>query len=327
MKKPSRASNGFIAFLLKLTLTFIVAMLMVLAVLYKNRPEVFYYLISDTFKIIKISDSKKVLKTNGDVFTTSKSKDDVLPESKPFRNDSDDFIPKDVIKEKNMLAIIVDDGGYSVEFAKRVAALDLPLTWAILPGEVNSNNFIKIAKKNDIPFLIHFPMQAEIDKAPLKGAIGEGMSSEEIGALISGAFEEMPEAVGLNNHRGSLATSSKQIMEPVIDEIKSRSKIFVDSRTSSKSVAFDIAKKSKIRALINRGFLDGNADKKVIEDRFKEVVNLTLKNGYAIVICHFRPTTVEFLEELNKRKDEIGVRLVTIPEMAKIMYKSQKQKE
>lgn len=33
------------------------------------------------------------------------------------------------------------------------------------------------------------------------------------------------------------------------------------------------------------------------------------------MICHFRPVTVMFLEELDKRYKELPVKLVTIPDM------------
>jgi hypothetical protein len=38
-----------------------------------------------------------------------------------------------------------------------------------------------------------------------------------------------------------------------------------------------------------------------------------------IVICHFRPATLLFLEKLNKEYTKLPVRLVTLPEMAEML--------
>ena len=39
------------------------------------------------------------------------------------------------------------------------------------------------------------------------------------------------------------------------------------------------------------------------------------KRGALLIICHFRPATVAFLEELNARYKNLPVRFVTVPEM------------
>lgn len=222
--------------------------------------------------------------------------------------------------ERPLLAIIIDDGGNQLNLTKGVAGLGLPLTWAILPYTRYAAETARIADSKQIPYMLHLPMQAMSDQDGSKEYIvGRGMSDEQIRAVTAEALDLLPNAIGLNNHRGSLATSSSEIIEPVMEVLKERSLIFIDSRTSGKSVAHDVALTNGVPTMKNNGFLDGSPEKKEIEKRFDEVIKFAARRGSAIAICHFRPTTVSFLEQLTLRKDTLPLRLVTIPEMLSLL--------
>ncbi|MDY9920914.1 MAG: divergent polysaccharide deacetylase family protein [Synergistota bacterium] len=227
--------------------------------------------------------------------------------------------PKKTPGKRPILAIVVDDGGNAIDMAKKVASFDLPLTWAILPYTRYAEETADIADKAGIPYLLHLPMQAEIDKDSKEYLVGEGMDRDRIRDVTVKALNSLPSPIGINNHRGSLATSKWDIMVPIIDVLKERKLLFLDSRTSGKSIAYDAAKAADIIALRNRGFLDGTPDKDSIRARFDQIVKTTLKSGDMIVICHFRPATLLFLEKLNKEYTKLPVRLVTLPEMAEML--------
>lgn len=215
---------------------------------------------------------------------------------------------------RKRVAIIVDDGGFNPAYAEEVASLELPLTWAVIPSQKHSERFVTIAKGKNIPYLVHMPMQAISDKKPDKGAIGKGMSSEEIKKKINEAFELIPGAVGLNNHRGSLATSKKEIISPVIDIIAEKGLIFIDSNTYNKTVGYETAKEKGVRTYKNNGFLDTAADKNKIREKFDKVISSN-KRENLVLICHFRPETIKFLKELNEVYKNIPITFVTIPEL------------
>lgn len=226
-----------------------------------------------------------------------------------------------------LLALIVDDGGGQMEYTKRVAALDIPLTWAIMPYLRHSKDTLELAKSKGIPCLLHLPMQAEIDKDSSQYIIGKGMGAAEVRQKTAAALDSLPGVVGINNHRGSLATADAKLMEPVMAELKERGLLFVDSRTSSRSVAYQTAVAAGVPSVQNRGFLDNTADKNAIAARFREIVKNAQRRGSLVVICHFRPSTVMFLEELNKNYKELPVKLVTIPEMLKLMKEGSPEPE
>ena len=217
--------------------------------------------------------------------------------------------------ERPIVAIIVDDGGNRMDYAKRVAALSLPLTWAIMPYCQFSESMLALAKKNDIPVLLHLPMQAITDKYSYQYVIGEGMSEDEVRKKTAAALKSLDGVVGVNNHRGSLSTADRTLMEPLMDELKERSLIFVDSWTIGSSCAYTVALEKGLPTLRNRGFLDNKSDTKAIKAAFDKFLPNASKSGHLVMICHFRPATIPFLEALNKNYKDLPVEFVTVPEM------------
>ena len=59
------------------------------------------------------------------------------------------------------VAVIVDDLGFSLEAAKRLASIPIPVTWAIIPYQRFSQATARIAGDHGIPFLVHMPMEAK----------------------------------------------------------------------------------------------------------------------------------------------------------------------
>ena len=216
-----------------------------------------------------------------------------------------------------LLAIVIDDGGSQMKLTRRVAALDIPTTWAIMPYRQYSKETAQLAASKSVPYILHLPMQAQVDKDSETGKfiIGRGMTADEVRAKTEKALDSLPGVAGVNNHRGSRATESRELMAPFMQVLKSRGLVFVDSRTTGKSVAYDEARRAGVPALQNRGFLDNSTDKAEIAKRFDELVRNAQKRGALLIICHFRPATVAFLEELNARYKNLPVRFVTVPEM------------
>lgn len=248
---------------------------------------------------------------------STSAKEPADPDAKPLKPEI-----KKTPGELPMLAIIVDDGGYQMNLTKKAAGFKMPLTWAIMPYLPHSKDAAALAASKSIPYLLHLPMQAIPDKdnETSKFLIGRGMSPETVAANFSKALEAVPGAVGINNHRGSIATESETLMKPLMEAVKKQGIIFVDSRTTQKSVAYKEALAAGVYALQNGGFLDNTADKNAIAARFAEVLKVAEKRGALVVICHFRPATFLFLEELNKKYENLPVRLVTVPEMVDSLY-------
>lgn len=215
--------------------------------------------------------------------------------------------------EKIPVAILIDDFGYSREAAKTLSRLPMPVTWAILPYKAYSLWTADLAREKGIPFLTHLPMQAEIDPPNGPYLVGVGMPADQVRQIVRNALWSLPGTSGLNNHRGSKATSDTHVMKAVVDEIAAEGLLLVDSRTSSRSVAYSVARESGVPAGKNSIFLDHEANAEYMWSRFYELRSIARKNGGAIGICHARPDTIPFLFSLYESAPP-DVQFVTVPE-------------
>lgn len=242
----------------------------------------------------------------------------------PQSNEITPVVPDIPAPTTALVALVMDDCGPSLRLAEKALALDLPITWSILPGQAYSGRIIKMLKDKDIPFLAHVPMQAQVDpdgKAGEKGMyrIGVGMSRTAVTKALSQVIDSLPGAFGINNHRGSRATEDEKTMGAVMDELVKRRMFFLDSNTSTKTIAYDTAKEKGLRTLKNSHFLDNVADQGKIAEEMKFTIEVAKKRGSAVAICHLRAETIVFLEDLARWNfASMDVRLVTLPQLIDI---------
>jgi polysaccharide deacetylase 2 family uncharacterized protein YibQ len=244
-----------------------------------------------------------------------------------------DIAPKSPDKVKRLiksgdaagyLAIVLDDCGGNIVLARQVNSLDLPITWAIIPRLKYSSETAQLLRESEVPFLIHVPMQAVSDPDGKAGDprfyyIGAGMSENEVREALTPILDSLPDAYGINNHRGSKATADRDLMKSVMTVLSERGLFFMDSNTSRETVAYEIAVETGLRAAKNARFLDNKSELAAISLQMEQAVSSALKKGSHIAICHLRPGTVTFLEGLSR--DDIakrGVMLVTLPQLMEL---------
>ena len=103
-----------------------------------------------------------------------------------------------------------------------------------------------------------------------------------------------------------------------MDEFVQTGKVFIDSRTSSTSVAYNTALEKGIPALYNSFFLDNSDEEEEIEQMFLRAMERAPKKGWVLAICHLRPATLSFLKKLCIN-DHNEVEFVTVPELFKAL--------
>ena len=238
----------------------------------------------------------------------------------PNLNLTDDLRP--ALEKGPYVAIVVDDLGFSYARAKELSRIDLPLTWAIIPFQNASRQTADLAKEKGIPFLVHIPMQAFGDKDGGAYLVGLSMGDEEIKRNVKRAIESLPGAIGANNHRGSAATSDMRVMRAAMEGLKETGlSIFLDSRTAASSVAAFEAKRAGLLALENGAFIDHLDDVNFMWSQLRRAAGLAKRRGYIVAICHVRPATLVFLNQLASSPDA-GVKFVTLEELACLLSAS-----
>jgi polysaccharide deacetylase 2 family uncharacterized protein YibQ len=217
------------------------------------------------------------------------------------------------------LAIVIDDFGYSRNgVADSFLHLDFPVTISVIPSLKYSGEMARRALENGKEVLLHLPMESgrkvRYDVRP----VSTGMSAEEISALVEDYISELPGISGVNNHMGSKATADERVMRAVIGVLKKKGLFFLDSLTSPRSVAYNVAMEMGVGAARNDLFLDADTeDPGVVRERMERLIATAAKRGRAIGIGHPRRWTLEVMGELEGMLEGSGVRLVFLSELAK----------
>ena len=207
------------------------------------------------------------------------------------------------IPMRGIIAIIIDDFGYRNDHISN-GFLELPakLTYAIIPGHDHSQLFSKKAYDAGYEIIVHLPME-NIGKTygEEEYVLMSYFQDDEIKSRINNAFDNLPEAIGLNNHQGSRGTADSRVMTLLAGVIKDKKKFFIDSRTTSNSVANSTMRRYNVPTNQRDVFLDNDLDEEKIKIQLYKLADVSERKGIAIGIGHVKPQT------LNVLKNEIPI--------------------
>ncbi|WP_404979414.1 divergent polysaccharide deacetylase family protein [Buttiauxella sp. BIGb0471] len=196
------------------------------------------------------------------------------------------------------LAIVIDDFGYRPAQENKVIALPANISVAVLPNAPHAREMATKAHNAGHEVLIHLPM-APLSKQPLeKDTLRPDMSSGEIERIIREAVNDVPYAVGLNNHMGSAMTSSLFGMQKVMQALGQYNLYFLDSMTIGNSQSMRAAAGTNVKVIKRKVFLDDTQNEADIRFQFNRAVELARRNGSAVAIGHPHPTTVRVLQQM-----------------------------
>ncbi|MDF3006320.1 MAG: hypothetical protein K0R86_187 [Enterobacter kobei] len=196
------------------------------------------------------------------------------------------------------LAIVIDDFGYRPHNENQVLAMPAAISVAVLPNAPHAREMATKAHNTGHEVLIHLPM-APISKQPLeKDTLRPDMSSDEIERIIRNAVDNVPYAVGLNNHMGSAMTSNLFGMQKVMQALARYDLYFLDSMTIGNSQAMRAATGTGVKVIKRKVFLDDTQNEADIRRQFNRAVELARRNGSAIAIGHPHPSTVRVLQQM-----------------------------
>ena len=239
-----------------------------------------------------------------------KLEDNVAVQADEATNLEDSTIPEALDKPiekktpmRGIIAIIIDDFGYRNDHISN-GFLELPakLTYAIIPGHDHSQLFSKKAYDAGYEIIVHLPME-NIGKTygEEEYVLMSYFQDDEIKSRINNAFDNLPEAIGLNNHQGSRGTADSRVMTLLAGVIKDKKKFFIDSRTTSNSIANSTMRRYNVPTNQRDVFLDNDLDEEKIKTQLYKLADVSERKGIAIGIGHVKPQT------LNVLKNEIPV--------------------
>lgn len=212
------------------------------------------------------------------------------------------------------VAIIVDDLGRDLAVAERLLGIDAAITFSILPGETHAREVAERAHRRGREVLIHLPMEPEGFPAvnPGADALFVAQNAQEVRLRYNDYRQRVPYAVGGNNHMGSRYTADREGMKRILELLREDGMFFVDSRTTSSSVALTEARNLGLAVAGRDLFLDNEADVAKITSQINKLVKLAQRRGQAIGICHPHPETVKALARVVPQLRRRGIEIVAV---------------
>jgi len=220
--------------------------------------------------------------------------------------------------KQGMLAVIIDDAGYSLTELQAFLDLPGPFTIAVLPNLPHSRDAAQRVLAAGKDLILHCPMEATGGENPGPGALRTDQSPREVEALLEAAFATVPGALGMNNHMGSKATADAALMAAVIGYLKREGKFYVDSRTTPATVGPRIARELGVPFLERDVFIDVNTGADEIAAAFSQGVEEARTRGSSVIIGHVQnPGVIDILRAGEKELSRQGVRLARLADVMK----------
>ncbi len=219
-----------------------------------------------------------------------------------------------------VVSIIIDDIGYHEQIDRQMVDLPGDLTFAILPGGPKARTLATYAHQQGKEVMVHMPMQSTLGLAAEKGVLNIDMREAGVVNALQEAFAKVPYAIGMNNHQGSLLTRHPGHMAWVMTELLSKGSFFVDSRTSKKSVAEQVANEVGVPVIRRDVFLDHDINEASIRQQFNRLLSLAKKNGHAVAIGHPHPETLTVLRQMLPQLAADKIEIVPISSQIKAAH-------
>ena len=216
------------------------------------------------------------------------------------------------------LAILLDDLGSDRAAADAIFALHTPITISVLPYHAYSQAIAAAAHQHGCEVMLHLPMQSVGNESPEQQELKPGLSGEEVRSVVDKMLDAVPQADGVNNHQGSQATADSALMHELMRVLKEDGVFYVDSRTTTDTVAYDTARREGVKtAFRSVPFLDDVQDKNAVKKQLRLAIQGAKRQGEAIAIGHPHTATLEALREMLPQTKSEGVQLVFVSELVR----------
>jgi hypothetical protein len=197
------------------------------------------------------------------------------------------------------VAIVIDDLGLDLEAAEKLAAIPLAITFSVLPFQKQGKEVVELARAKGREVMLHMPMEPEgfPQVNPGRGALLVSMSNNEIQKSLQMAFDDASQVSGINNHMGSRFTEQPHQMSLVMRELRRRKLFFLDSATTTRTVAMEVARKYGVPYLRRDIFLDHVLLDSFVRAQIGQLIRKAKIQGTALAIGHPHEVTIKVLQE------------------------------
>lgn len=222
-------------------------------------------------------------------------------------------LPAPETNGRPMIAVIIDDMGVDRKRSEKILQLPGPLTISLMSYAEDLDRLANEARHQGDELMMHLPMEPvaeHVDPGP--GALLTSLSEDEIKRRFSADLDRFNGYVGINNHMGSKFTAYAPGMTLVMQELRRRGLLFIDSLTTEHSVGLELAHRYGIPTAGRNVFLDNAGDLISVDTQLAQTEAVARKKGNAIAIGHPRDATIQALAAWLPTLEKKGFVLVPV---------------
>lgn len=230
--------------------------------------------------------------------------------ARPF--DSNDTRPR-------IAVIIIGLGRSGAATEAAIQRLPGPITLGFAPYANGLPQWIALARAAGHEVLLDVPMEPVNfpDDDPGPHALMTSLTEKENQVRLHWLLGRVTGYVGVVNRMGSRFTTSENHVRPVLKELEQRGLLFVDSRSSLRSIAARMASEVGLPNTVNNRFIDAEASRDAIDSRLGEIERIARSTGHAVGIGSAFPVTMDRLVHWAQTLDAKGLTLAPVSALVK----------
>ncbi len=226
--------------------------------------------------------------------------------ARPF--DSNDSRPR--------IAIVLTSLGLSSAATESVIqGLPGGVTLAFQPYADNLQQWIHLSRAAGHEVLVNLPLEP-LDyptNDPGPQALFTAFEPAKNLERLNWALSRVTGYVGVSTHMGSRFTTSRESMMPIMQALRERGLLFLDTRSSARSVATSLATETGVPRAINDRFLDAReVSRATIDARLLEVERIAREAGVSVAVGQSYPVTIERIRAWVQTLESKGLVLAPV---------------
>jgi polysaccharide deacetylase 2 family uncharacterized protein YibQ len=215
-----------------------------------------------------------------------------------------------------VIAIVIDDMGLDRTRAMKTIGLSGPLTLSMMTYANDLPGLVAAARKGGHEVMAHLPMEPMSAKEnPGPGALKVNMDEATIRKTVASDLDNWSGYVGVNNHMGSRFTKDRARMGYVMEELRARGLLWLDSKTIGDSAGPAAAREVGVPYLERDVFLDNTETVEAVTAQLEQLVAIAKSRGSAIGIGHPHDATTSALRAWLPQLAQRGIVLVPVSEI------------
>ena len=222
-------------------------------------------------------------------------------------------------EDRPRIAIIIT--GLGLSKAATQAAIDRlpgPVTLAFDPYAPGLDDWVPLARKAGHETLVSLPMEPENfptnDPGPL--ALSSEADPSENMMRLEYVLSRLSGYVGVINIMGSKFAANDERIRPILDAIKGRGLMLVESTTAGKSLAPKVATEIGLPRAFNNVILDRSPSKAAIDSQLAKLEAIAAEQAVAVAIGSPYPSTLARIAEWSQTLDGKNLALTPVSAVA-----------